>query len=121
VRGPSRAHTLASLADQLTVLLDRLGPDVVAVETPFAGAHPRAALALAEARGAILTVLGRWGGRVVEYEPAKVKAAVVGHGRAEKQQVSFVVSHALGLAASPPADAADALAVALCHLRSTLP
>jgi len=102
-------------------LLERLAPDVVAVETPFAGRHPRAALALAEARGAILASLGRWGGEVVEYEPARVKAAVVGHGRAEKQQVGFVVRHALHLESPPPADAADALAVAVCHLRRTLP
>jgi len=120
VRGPSRAAILGSLADQLVLLLARLEPDVVAVETPFAGRHPRSALALAEARGAILAALGRWGGAVVEYEPARVKAAVVGHGRAEKQQVGFVMRHALRLAASPPADAADALAVALCHLRCAL-
>ncbi|MFI5143291.1 MAG: crossover junction endodeoxyribonuclease RuvC [Thermoanaerobaculales bacterium] len=121
VRGPSRAHTLASLGDQVTVLLERLAPDVVAIETPFAGQHPRAALALAEARGAILASLGRWGGEVVEYEPARVKAAVVGNGRAEKQQVGFIVRHALHLESSPPVDAADALAVALCHLRRALP
>jgi len=116
-RGPSRAHVLASLSDQVATLLERVAPDVVAVETPFAGRHPQSALALAEARGAILAVLGRWGGAVVEYEPAKVKAAVVGYGRAEKQQVGFIVRHAFGLEAPPPADAADALAVALCHLR----
>ena len=91
------------------------------METPFAGRFPKAALALAEARGALLAVLGRWGGEVVELEPARVKAAVVGHGRAEKQQVAYVVRHALALADSPPADAADALALALCHLRRALP
>jgi len=65
--------------------------------------------------------LGRWGGRVVEIEPARMKAAVVGHGRAEKQQVAYVVRHALKLSEEPPADAADALALALCHVRSVLP
>ena len=50
-----------------------------------------------------------------------MKAAVVGHGRAEKQQVSYVVRHALKLPKEPPADAADALALALCHVRSVLP
>ena len=120
VRGPSRAAILGSLQDQLALLLERLAPDVVAVETPFAGRHPQAALALAEARGAILSALGRWGGEVVEYAPARVKAAVVGNGRAEKQQVAFVIRHALQLEVVPAADAADALAVALCHLRSTL-
>jgi crossover junction endodeoxyribonuclease RuvC len=91
------------------------------VETPFFGRFPKAALALAEARGALLAVLGRWGGEVVELEPARVKAAIVGHGRAEKQQVAFVVRHALGLGELPAPDAADALALALCHLRSALP
>ena len=117
----SRAAALASLSDQLGELLARVAPEVVAVETPFFGRFPKAALALAEARGALLAVLGRWGGEVVELEPARVKAAVVGHGRAEKRQVAFVVKHTLGLAEPPAPDAADALALALCHLRSALP
>lgn len=120
-RSSSRAAALAFLSDALAVLLERLTPGVVVVETPFAGQFPKAALALAEARGALLAVLGRWGGEVVELEPARVKAAIVGHGRAEKRQVAFVVTHALGLAQPPPSDAADALALALCHLRSALP
>ncbi len=91
------------------------------IETPFAGRFPKAALVLAEARGALLAELGRWGGEVVELEPARVKAAVVGNGRAEKRQVAYVVRHAFGLEQEPPADAADALALALCHLRGTLP
>jgi crossover junction endodeoxyribonuclease RuvC len=109
---------LAVLAAELELLLTRLQPAVVAIETPFSARFPRSALALAEARGALLVALGRWGGPVAEYEPARVKAAVVGHGRAEKQQVVYVVSQVFGLAVPPPADAADALALALCHLRS---
>lgn len=120
-RDLSRTGALAELSAQLEELLARLSPDVVVVETPFIGRFPKAVLALAEARGALLAVLGRWGGEVVEYEPARVKAAVVGHGRAEKQQVAYVVRHALNLATEPPADAADALAIALCHVRSVLP
>jgi crossover junction endodeoxyribonuclease RuvC len=120
-RGLSRPAALAALSAQLGELLARLSPDVVVVETPFAGRFPQAALALAEARGALLAALGRWGGEVVEYEPARVKAAVVGHGRAEKRQVAYIVRHALGLAAEPPSDAADALAIALCHVRRVLP
>ncbi len=120
-RGLSRPAALAALSAQLEELLARLSPDVVVVETPFAGRFPQAALALAEARGALLAALGRWGGEVVEYEPARVKAAVVGHGRAEKRQVAYIVRHALGLAAEPPSDAADALAIALCHVRRVLP
>jgi crossover junction endodeoxyribonuclease RuvC len=120
-RGLSHARALASLASQLGDLLGRLAPDVVVIETPFAGRFPKAALVLAEARGALLAELGRWGGEVVELEPARVKAAVVGNGRAEKRQVAYVVRHTLGLDQEPPADAADALALALCHLRGALP
>jgi crossover junction endodeoxyribonuclease RuvC len=120
-RRQSHAAALAALAAELEALVERLRPDVVVVETPFAGRFPKSALVLAEARGALLAVLGRWGGEVVEIEPARVKAAVVGNGRAEKRQVAFVVRHALALETEPPADAADALAVALCHLRRELP
>ncbi|MGV8039809.1 MAG: crossover junction endodeoxyribonuclease RuvC [Thermoanaerobaculaceae bacterium] len=116
-RGVPRSLVLAGLAAELEALLTRFQPDVVAVETPFTARFPKAALALAETRGALLAVLGRWGGPVVDYEPARVKAAVVGYGRAEKQQVAYVMSRHLGTDAPPPSDAADALAVALCHLR----
>ncbi len=116
-----RPAALASLAQQLAGLLERLTPDVVVVETPFSARFPKAALALAETRGALLAALGRWGGEVVEIEPARMKAAVVGNGRAEKRQVAYVVRHALRLAVEPPSDAADALALALCHLRGALP
>ena len=115
-RGGGRAAALAYLARRLGELLAELAPDVVVVETPFAAAHPKAGLLLAEARGALLAELGRWGGEVVEYEPARVKAAVVGFGRAEKQQVVYVVQRRLVLAEPPAEDAADALALALCHL-----
>lgn len=117
----SRPAALASLTEQLEELLGRLTPDVVVIETPFTGRFPQAALALAETRGALLVALGRWGGEFVEIEPARMKAAVVGHGRAEKKQVAYVVRHALGLPVEPPTDAADALGLALCHLRSVLP
>jgi crossover junction endodeoxyribonuclease RuvC len=115
-RSLDRAGTLAVLAAEVETLLGELQPDVVVVETPFSAKYPKAALALAEARGALLVALGRWGGSVVELEPARVKAAIVGHGRAEKRQVTFVVQRQLGLAETPGEDAADALALALCHL-----
>lgn len=114
----SRARTLAALAERLESLLAEVVPAVVAVEMPFQARFAGAALALAETRGALLAVLGRWGGEVAEYAPARVKAAIVGHGSAQKRQVAFVVQRQLGLPAAPPPDAADALAIALCHLRS---
>jgi crossover junction endodeoxyribonuclease RuvC len=113
-----RPAALAAIAAKLEEVLAEHPPDVVAVETPFAARFPRAGLALAEARGALLAVLGRWGGRIVELEPAHVKAVVVGSGRAEKQQVAYVVRLELGLEALPPGDAADALAIAMCAARA---
>jgi crossover junction endodeoxyribonuclease RuvC len=116
-RNVPRPRALAVLAEALAELLERETPDVVAIETPFTGRFPRAVIGLAETRGAMLAALGRWGGEVVEYEPARVKSVIVGFGTAEKQQVAFMVCHELSLASPPPPDAADALAVALCHLR----
>ena len=116
-RGASRAVRLAHLSRALREVLEAQKPDVVAVETPFTARFPAAALALAEARGALLAVLGEGAAQIVEYEPAFVKAAIVGNGRADKRQVAFIVRHTLSLTVTPPADAADALALALCHLR----
>ena len=115
-RAGGRPHALAFLSDQLQALIDEQKPDVVVVETPFSARFLKAGLMLAETRGALLAVLGRWGGEVVEYEPARVKAAIVGYGRAEKQQMVFVVQRRLQLPEPPQEDAADALALALCHL-----
>ena len=76
----------------------------MAVETPFSARFLTASLMFAETRGALLAVLGRWGGEVVEYEPARVKAAIVGYGRAEKRQMVFVVQRRLQLAEPPSED-----------------
>jgi crossover junction endodeoxyribonuclease RuvC len=115
-RDLDRARTLAALSTALTDLLRRVRPEVAAIETPFSARFVKAGLVLAETRGALLAVLGQWGGKVVEYEPARVKAAIVGLGRAEKRQVSYVVERELGIKERLPADAADALALSLCHL-----
>jgi crossover junction endodeoxyribonuclease RuvC len=115
-RTDGRPRALAFLSERLTALIGETKPDVVVVETPFSARFLKAGLMLAETRGALLAVLGRWGGEVVEYEPARVKAAIVGYGRAEKQQMVFVVQRRLLLSEPPPEDAADALALALCHL-----
>jgi crossover junction endodeoxyribonuclease RuvC len=117
-RGAARATVLARLADQLEELVQAQNPDAVALEVTFAARLPRAALALAEARGALLVALGHRGIPVHEYEPARVKMAVVGNGNAEKRQVAFMVRQHLHLATTPAADAADALALALCHVWS---
>ena len=116
-RAKGRPHALDRLQHELAALLARYRPDVAVLESSFAARYPASSLALAEVRGATLAVLGSWGGAVQEYPPAQVKAAIVGHGRADKRQVAFVVQHTFGLPTPPPADAADAIALALCYLR----
>jgi crossover junction endodeoxyribonuclease RuvC len=106
---------LASLSDQLENLLDRWQPQIAVLETPFHGLNTRTLVVLAQARGALLAVLAGRGLEIAEYSPAEVKSAVSGDGRADKQQVARMVRLHLRLAeASLSADAADALAVALC-------
>ncbi len=118
-RGLPRAQTLSRLAAELQTLLAQWQPQVVAVETPFVARFQKASLLLAETRGSLLAALGQWGGEVVEYQPAKIKAWVVGNGMAEKGQVAWLVQRLFGIAEPLPADASDALAVALCHLLAT--
>jgi crossover junction endodeoxyribonuclease RuvC len=91
----------------------------VAVESLFHAANARSALKLGHARGVAILAAVEAGCPIVEYTPAEVKRAVVGYGRAEKQQVQQMIKLLLGLAKVPaPHDAADALAVAICHLHS---
>jgi len=116
LRRAPRPAVLGQLAKALAELLTAWQPHVAVVETPFVARYPKASLQLAETRGVLLSVLGQWGGEVVEYEPARVKAWVVGHGQAAKSQVAWVVQRYLRLPEAPSADAADALALALCHL-----
>lgn len=116
-RGADRAERLADLLRRLAAVVEQSAPDAAAVETPFSGRNPRSALALAEARGVVLAVLGGAGIPVEPYPPAAVKAAVVGTGTADKRQVAYMVVRLLGLDREPPSDAADAMAVALTHLR----
>jgi crossover junction endodeoxyribonuclease RuvC len=101
----------------LARLFDECRPDCVAVEGVFHAANARSALALGHARGVVLLAARQAGLPVLEYTPAEIKRAVVGYGRAEKVQVQRMVSLLLGMSELPsPHDAADALAVALCHV-----
>lgn len=115
-RGSERASRLADLGRKLNSVIVDSQPDESAVETPFSGRNPRSAIVLAEARGVILSVLGTVGLSVADYSPAEVKSAIVGNGRAEKDQVVFMVTRLLGLSVAPAKDAADAMAIALTHL-----
>ena len=115
--GGERAERLAFILTRLREVLDAGPVDGAAVETPFSGRNLRSGLALAETRGVILAALGEAGVSVCGYSPAQVKSTIVGTGKAEKAQVGYMVVRLLGLQRSPPTDAADAMAVALTHLR----
>jgi crossover junction endodeoxyribonuclease RuvC len=122
--GPPRAtfpDRLNAIHDGLRTLIMRHRPDCVAVEDIFHARNVRSALKLGEARGVALLAAAEAGVPVVSYAPAAVNRAVVGYGRAEKHQVQPMVKLLLGLAEPPtPHDVADALAIALCHLQSSV-
>ncbi len=108
---------LVELKHELTELISEYRPVVIAVERIFFQNNTRTAVGVAQASGLAL-VLGAERGIVVsQYSPSEVKSVVTGDGRADKKQVQTMVQSLLGLAAPPrPADAADAAALALCHL-----
>ncbi|HUR32453.1 MAG TPA: crossover junction endodeoxyribonuclease RuvC [Vicinamibacterales bacterium] len=113
---------LLTIHDGLATLLGECRPDCVAIENLFHASNARSALKLGHARGVAMLAAVQSGAAVFEYTPAEVKRAVVGYGRAEKQQVQQMVKLILGLAVLPtPFDASDALAVAICHSHSMLP
>jgi crossover junction endodeoxyribonuclease RuvC len=104
----------------LAALLAEHRPDCVAIENVFHAKNVRSALKLGHARGVALLAASQAGMTVVEYSPAEIKRAVVGFGRAEKHQVGAMIKLLLGLDAAPtPHDAADALAVAICHVHNS--
>jgi len=110
---------LARIHAELADMLSRVRPTAVAVESIFHAVNARSALKLGHARGVAMLAAVQANCTVVEYTPAEVKRAVVGYGRAEKPQVQQMVKLLLGLDRVPsPHDAADALAVAICHLHS---
>lgn len=105
---------LARLSVELDTLLDRFAPELVAIEKPFLGVSTSSLIVLAQARGVLLAGVARREIPVREYSPAEVKSAL-GSGRADKEQVARLVGLLLALDVSVlPADATDALAVALC-------
>ncbi len=112
---------LGEIAHGLREVIDELAPDVVAIEDVFSHHNPRSALALAQARGMALAVVGLAGLSVASYPPAVVKKAVSGSGRADKDQVARMVQVLIGLRSLPKADATDALAIAIAHGRATRP
>jgi crossover junction endodeoxyribonuclease RuvC len=99
-------------------LIKEFAPDVLAVESIFSALNVRTALRLAEVRGVVLLAAAQHGVEVHSYAPREVKATIAGHGHADKRQMQIMVRAILSMSATPePPDAADALAVALCHLQ----
>jgi crossover junction endodeoxyribonuclease RuvC len=110
---------LLKIYRDLTALIREYNPAEGAVEQLFFSRNVKTALAVGQARGVVLLALADGGLAVHEYTPLQVKQSVVGYGRAEKAQVQELVKLLLGLEVVPqPDDAADALAIAICHLHS---
>ena len=102
----------------LCKLIQEFAPDVMAVEGIFSALNVRTALRLAEVRGVVLLAAAQHGVEVHSYAPREVKATIAGHGHADKRQMQIMVRAILSMSVTPePPDAADALAVALCHLQ----
>ena len=107
---------LLAIGEQLAVLLDEHAPDAVALERVFAQHNVSTVMGTAQASGVVLHAAAARGLAVTLHTPTEVKAAVTGHGGADKKQVTAMVQRILRLDAPPrPADAADALALAICH------
>lgn len=106
---------LAAIYTQLAEVIARYRPTAAAVERVFVNVNPQSTLLLGQARGAAICAAATAGLPVAEYTALQVKQAVVGYGRASKEQVQAMVVHLLALQGAPSRDAADALACATCH------
>ncbi len=119
------AHTSLSsrlnrIFDDLSDLIDLFHPDAVSIEELFFNTNITTGISVAHGRGVILLACQRAGIKIYEYSPLQVKQAVAGYGRAEKKQIMEMVKRICGLQAVPrPDDAADAVALAICHARSS--
>ena len=111
---------LSEIYDNMTELLRTFKPDHVAIEKLYFNTNEKTAINVSQARGVIVLACVKCGVKVYEYTPLQVKMSVVGYGRAEKQQIMDMTKRLLGLKKTPkPDDAADALAIALCHANTT--
>jgi crossover junction endodeoxyribonuclease RuvC len=109
---------LVAIRDRLAELIRAHGPDCCALESVIYVQSYKTAIALGAARGAAILAAAESGLPIFEYAPTRIKQAAVGRGRAAKNQVAFMVRATLGLTETPTADAADALAIGMTHLRS---
>jgi crossover junction endodeoxyribonuclease RuvC len=115
----STAARLEQVFRELSTELEFWKPDAVAIEEVFYSVNAKSALKLGQVRGVALLAAAIQGTPVAEYAPLKIKSSVVGYGLAKKEQVQFMVARLLELSERPePADAADALAIAICHIHT---
>jgi crossover junction endodeoxyribonuclease RuvC len=114
----SRGAALQDVHKLMCDLLEEFAPQAMAVESVFTALNMRTALRLAEVRGVVLLAAQQHGVEVFSYAPREVKARVAGHGQADKKQMQAMVRALLAMKETPePSDAADALAVAMCHIQ----
>ena len=116
----STPHRLQRIYAELCAQITLHEPDVVAIEEVFFSANAKSALKLGQVRGVAMLAAATCGKPVVEYAPLSIKSSVVGYGLAAKEQVQFMVMRLLDLDTAPDSpDAADALAIAICHLHTS--
>jgi len=117
---PRKAHLpqrLALVYAELVAVFERYHPDIVAVEEVFYSVNAKSVIKLSHVRGVALLAAANVGLPIAEYAPLTIKSTVTGYGLAAKEQVQFMVARLLALPEAPqPADAADALAIAICHI-----
>ena len=109
------AERLLIILDAVTTLIEQFHPDEMAIEETFLSKNVQSTIKLSEARAVAMVAGAKAGLPIAEYTPMQIKQAVVGYGMAEKSQVQFMVQKILHLSGRPQADAADALACAICH------
>lgn len=115
VKGESLAERLQTIFEGISEVIETQGPDTLAIEQVFMHRNPSSALKLGHARGVAMVAGTLRGVPVVEYTPTQIKQAITGKGHAAKEQIQHMVTLLLNLPAAPAEDAADALAVAICH------
>lgn len=117
--GMPTTDRLKKIYEEMSMYLDKYHPDAVAIEELFFNSNQKTAINVAQARGVLLVSVANRNIPICEYTPLQVKQSVTGYGRADKKQIQSMVKMILGLNAIPkPDDAADALAIAICHAHS---